>query len=593
MGLLVALLCTLSAQADNEIYYGVYQGTGSLLNYGTGKAETYDVAIHLTDPSLVGLEIRGIRIPVNASAKNTTGYKGWLTRELTLASGKTVPDIVNIEATPSGSWAEVRLAEPYVIEEGGVYVGYSFTVSSVDANNASDANKTPLLTTATENPEGLLIHTSRTYRKWVGLAEQGSPALAALIGGERIKEHAAILLAPGNLYTTMGSAISTTLTLVNHGVGAISSIEYQIEANGVMTTRTLSRSLAGQYYGRSTTFSATIPAVETKGTYPTTFRITKVNGEENQDAVGATTVPVTYLDEIPVHRPLVEEYTGTWCQWCPRGLACFERMTDAYGDKFVGVAYHMSDVMDFAVYYYPVGTTEIGLPAAFIDRAASYDLSDGRQAWQQRSNGIAPASIDVTAEWADEGKTRIKATSTTTFVRDFNDNRCLVGYVLLANDLHKDGDSDWYQSNAFSGNQGYSTGDKFLQKYIDSPNPMKNFHFDHVAIAQSANYGAGLEGSLPASVKEYEPNHHSYTFDISGIALPLDKEKLEVVAVLVDSKTGEVVNCNKAHVTDATGISEVESSTLKVESSTYDLAGRRIVKPTKGIYIENGKKIVK
>lgn len=586
-------MCTLTAWADGEIYYGIYQGSGTLTGYGTGKAETYDVAIHLTDPSLVGMEIRAIRIPVNTGAKNATDYKGWLTRELTLVSGKIVPDIVSVETTPSGSWAEARLSEPYVIEEGGLYVGYSLNISSVDASNTSDANKTPIMTTATENPEGLLIHTSRTYRKWVGLAEVGSPAVVVLIGGENIKPRAATLVAPDDLYTTTGSTISTTLTLVNHGSEAISNIEYQIEANGVTTTRQLTRSLAGQYYGRSTTFTATIPAVDTKGSYPTTFRVTKINGEANEDPVGATTVPVTYLDEIPVHRPLVEEYTGTWCQWCPRGLACFERMTDLYGDKFVGVAYHMSDVMDFAVSYYPIGTAEVGLPTAFIDRAANYDLSDGRQAWQQRSNGIAPASIDVVAEWADDSKTKIKATSTTTFVRDFNDNTCLVGYVLLANDLHKDGDSDWYQSNAFSGNQGYSTGDKYLQKYIDSPNPMKNFHFDHVAIAQSANYGVGREGSLPASVKEYEPNQHVYTFDISGITLPLDKEKLEVVAVLVDSKTGQVVNCNKGHVTDADGINEVQSSKSKVQSELYDLAGRRIMKPAKGIYIENGKKVIK
>jgi hypothetical protein len=92
----------LSAQADNEIYYGVYQGTGTLSGFGTKKAETYDVALRLTDPSLVGLEIRGLRIPVNAKAKNAGEYKGWLTKELTLTSGKMSPDIVCLDANPTG-----------------------------------------------------------------------------------------------------------------------------------------------------------------------------------------------------------------------------------------------------------------------------------------------------------------------------------------------------------------------------------------------------------------------------------------------------------------------------------------------------------
>ena len=41
LGVIIALMSMLTAQADNEIYYGVYQGTGSLTGYGTKKAETW------------------------------------------------------------------------------------------------------------------------------------------------------------------------------------------------------------------------------------------------------------------------------------------------------------------------------------------------------------------------------------------------------------------------------------------------------------------------------------------------------------------------------------------------------------------------
>jgi hypothetical protein len=42
----------------------------------------------------------------------------------------------------------------------------------------------------------------------------------------------------------------------------------------------------------------------------------------------------------------------------------------------------------------------------------------------------------------------------------------------------------------------------------------------------------------------------------------------------------------------ATGIDEVQSTIDKVQSATiYDLQGRRVVNPTKGIYIVNGKKV--
>jgi len=587
MSLLLALMCTIPALAEGQIYFGVYQGTGSLTAYGTDKAETYDLAIHLTDPSLVGMQIRGIRVPVNANAKNTTDYKAWLTKELTLVSGKVVPDIVSVEVAPEGSWAEARLAEPYVIEEGGLYVGYTFTVSSVDAADASDANKKPVMTTAEENPEGLLIHTSRTYRKWVGLADLGSAAVVAILGGESVKAHAAILKAPDDLYTTIGKSITTTLTLVNHGTDAISNIDYEIEVGGETVSKHQSVALGGDYYGRYKTFSATIPAVANAGTYNAKFRITKVNGQDNEDPSGVTEQPVTYLSEIPVHKPLVEEYTGTWCQYCPRALAGMEKLSDTNGENFIGIAYHVMDEMSFtASAYLPADPS--GLPSVFIDRVKDFVPISGQSDWESRRNIIAPANIEVRAEWADEAKTKIQSTSTTSFIRDFADNIYQLSYVLIANDLY---DADWRQSNALSGSA--TTGDPYLDKYIKASNPIKGLHYNEVALDQATEKGTGLPGSLPSSVKGYVPYEHGFTFDIANNELPINKEKLEVVVVLLNTATGEVVNCNKAHVTDAMGIGEVESSTLKVESSTYDLAGRRIVKPTKGIYIENGKKIVK
>ena len=43
---------------------------------------------------------------------------------------------------------------------------------------------------------------------------------------------------------------------------------------------------------------------------------------------------------------------------------------------------------------------------------------------------------------------------------------------------------------------------------------------------------------------------------------------------------------------ETTGISRIENGELKVENSVYDLQGRRMTKPTKGLYIVNGKKVI-
>lgn len=582
----LCMFCFTGAKADGEIYYGIYQGTGTLSNFGTKKVETYDIALHLTDPDLVGLEVRGIRIPVNTSAANVHGYKVWLSKELTLVSGKMTPDVVSMDVTPDGKWTDIRLAEPYTIEEGGIYAGYSLTVDSLDKNSSNDPNETPIVTIATENPEGLLIHTSRTHRKWVGLADVGSPAIGVLIGGERVKSYAATFSVSNNLYTTTGKSIATTLTLINHGTEAIKNLDYEIELGGKVVAKHVTMSLSGGYYGRSTTLSVTIPAMTEAGVYDTKFRITKINGVANEDPKAEVVAPVVFLTEMPVHKPLVEEYTGTWCQYCPSYLAGMEKMNDSNGDDFVGVAYHSMDEMQFATsIYYPANPS--GLPACFIDRLEGFAPLNGQAAWEARRNVIAPANISVVGEWTDESKTKIKATSTTTFIRDFTDSPYLIGYILIANDMH---DAKWAQSNAYSG--GSTTGDPYFDKYIKAGNPIRDLHYDEVALAQSESYGAGVAESLPRDLKGNTPYTHSFTFDISECTLPIDKEKLEVIAVLLDTTTGGSVNCNKGHVTVETGMLPVVEKRTS-QSPYYDLSGRPVSPAKHGLYIQNGKKIIK
>ncbi len=598
--LLTFVLCfvsILTARADGEIYFGVYQGTGTLSSYGTKKAETYDIALHLTDPTLVGMEVRGIRIPVNVDAANVQDYKAWLSKELTLENKIMTPDIVSVEVTPNGKWAEVRLNEPYVIEEGGFYAGYSFKVSSIDAGNSGDPNRTPVMTTAAENPDGLLIHTSRTYQKWVGLAGQGSSALVVLIGGERVKAYSASLVVPDNLYTTVGKSIPTTLTLVNHGTENIKNIEYEIELAGKKETKQLTKTLTGGYYGRSTTFSATIPAVSEAGTYPAKFRITKVNGVANEDPQAETETPVVYLSEFPLHKPLVEEYTGTWCQYCPRALAGMQQMSDKNGENWVGVAYHCLDEMSFTdASRLPADPS--GLPAVFIDRVSGYTPLDGQAAWAARRDIIAPANITVTGTWMDEDKTKILAASTTTFIRDFTNSPYRIGYILIANDVHYEG---WKQQNALSGSG--TTGNSYYDYFAQAPYSIYDYHYNEVALAQSSQQGVGLSESLPADLQGNVPYEHSFVFDISDHPLfpyingnkepvdVVDKEKLEVIAVLINTTTGEVVNCNKGDVVVSTGIQAVEVS--KANNEVYDLSGRRVQSAKKGVYIKEGKKFIK
>lgn len=43
---------------------------------------------------------------------------------------------------------------------------------------------------------------------------------------------------------------------------------------------------------------------------------------------------------------------------------------------------------------------------------------------------------------------------------------------------------------------------------------------------------------------------------------------------------------------ETTGINAVSSSADKTDAEWYDLSGRRVAQPAKGIYVKNGRKVI-
>ncbi len=602
--------CTMQAQ-QNELLYGVYTGSGTLKGMGTLKAETYDVAMLLNDPSLVGMRITGINVPLNTAA-TVTDCKAWLTKQLTLESGNNVSDIASIDFTPEGKWVEVTFAEPYTITEEGVYAGYSLTVPSVDTDNANDPNKVPIMCIASNDLGNLYMHTSRSVRKWRNLPETayygtGAYAMVVRLTGDNVKEHAAALLPPDelNTYLSVGKKTTLTLTLENHGTAAISNIDYEMTIGGETIEKHVNVTVKGSYFGSKANLKVEIPAQQTAGTYPVSITVKKLDGVDNEDVQPTTTFTMAYLSEFPKHKPLMEEYTGTWCQYCPRGMAGMEAMNKLYPDDFVGVAFHNGDAMTITQMY----PNEVNaFPNGYLDRVQNVNPFSGssgaslgiKDDWKRRQNIIAPASIVLEATWADDAQTQLQLTSKTTFVRDFGTSPYQLTYILTADGLKGSG-KEWYQQNALSGDAS-AKSDPYLSYYANQPAVIQNLEFNDVAIQISASRGLAMEGTLPASVEGGKTYEHTYTFDISKNELVQDKKKLRPVVVLIDTRTGEAVNADKISLNnEADGIRQVENGLSTFENgAVFDLCGQKVQPELsnsqnslkKGVYIVNGKKII-
>lgn len=594
-----------------DLLYGLYQGSGTPTARGTKKAETYDVAIHLADPFLVGKEVRGLRIPINTAAQNVTGYKAWLSSALTLDSDKkNVPDIRCVSFTPSGSWTDVTFDEPYIITEEGLYAGYSFEVPSVNITT-SDANQTPLM--CFDGDEGIYIHTSRTYRKWMTTASLGTSALLLRLGGEGIHERAAALKLPDDLaaYASLGKQTPVSLSIINHGTEPIKNISYILVVDTDTIKRRVSTSFGTAYYGQQKKITVNIPSMKTPGTRTVTLCLTTVNGSDNEDEQASVSFEMPFISELPKHKPLMEEYTGAWCQYCPLGTAAMEAMAKLHPDDFVGIAYHDGDEMS-AILSKPANPS--GYPAAYLDRVLAVSPFYGtggtslgiENDWKARQDIMTPVSLALEATWTSG--TTIDVTATATFIRNFPINPYRLTYVLVADDLYGKG-RYWSQQNALSGNTSYN-GDPYLAPWVSLPGVVIDMHFNDVAIQTSCAGDATIDSSLPTSIIENTPYAHTYTFDVADNKFtqtclnnsaqePIDnRANLRVVAILIDTRTGEVVNAEKANISGLQDIIDgIESLTSGSSSvgveSWYDLSGQRTDRPRhRGIYINKEKKIV-
>ena len=61
----------------------------------------------------------------------------------------------------------------------------------------------------------------------------------------------------------------------------------------------------------------------------------------------------------------MEEGTGTWCGWCPRGIVAFRYMAEKYPETFIGIAVHKSDNLETNTYSYLKFN---GYPSCYVNR---------------------------------------------------------------------------------------------------------------------------------------------------------------------------------------------------------------------------------
>lgn len=295
------------------------------------------------------------------------------------------------------------------------------------------------------------------------------------------------------------------------------------------------------------------------------------------DNKAALVVKMTKQD--PNRRMVVEEGTGTWCGWCVRGIVGMREMVAKYPDRFIGIAVHSGDEFQAATYInYLTQTRGIaGFPGCIINRDGKVYDPNLNAMNTYMSSMPQYADAEVTVRGMLDGND-IDAEAIITPSVDMDNANYRVVFVVTEDELTA------VQSNYYAGGgSGVMGGFEKLSDKVAVP-------LADVARGIWPNTdGEGVSSViLPTSMTE--GTEYSITYRISSVTFK-KSDNLHLVALLLNGRTGEIVNAGKYSFATE-GINTVIAPSADVPAR-YDLSGRSVKRGAAGISIENYRKVLR
>ena len=292
--------------------------------------------------------------------------------------------------------------------------------------------------------------------------------------------------------------------------------------------------------------------------------------------------PTTYFPR----RIVMEEATGTWCGWCPRGMMTIEQMKKKYPDNFIAIAIHNDYEMQVGNSYRPFLDMVTSYPSAYINRKEKIDLSPF-DLEDMKDKGEAKVTTQARCLSAKE----VEVESETVF--GFSDNGTTE--YRLAYVVTEDNVGPYMQANAYSNPTAKDNPYDLMNWWVHQDSRV-TMTFNEVA-REIFDYN-GVEGLLPRGVVEGETYKTKYTLTVPDNVK--DLSNVRIVTLILDTRTGEILNADLCSLSDIpdTSISNIttddnkrhdifNSLGMKFGTDTTPAKGLR-----KGLYIMNGRKVI-
>ncbi|MDE5842406.1 MAG: hypothetical protein K2H35_01560 [Muribaculaceae bacterium] len=555
--------------------------------YGFARCDTYDICICLNDPMLAGGELNSMRVPLPVVEGCKVNPQGAVWVSATLPDGEiSAANCVGYKnVSITGDKVECVFDKGIMIPADGLYIGYTITVDEI----ASGVRTFPIAV-VNGNSEGSLYYRTAQNSRWDKTYSRMDYMSAMTVTLDMdIPQSAVSIEIPSGFRAKAGDETEMEVRCKNRGVNPLKSIKYQITTGGKNSTGELKFTGEGEY-GTVSPAMVKFTAPEELGDAGLEIKVLEVNGIVNDGVSPTVQMDYRVLPVIPKYRPLVEEYTGLWCGNCPAGWVALEEAIDTYGDDFVYITYHINDILTS---YATLPANPKSVPAVGVNRYSLGSFADIPNMLPDFVNNPTDVDLRVNITWTDESKSAIKATADVTFMEEPEEGRFETELILVCDKLS---DPTWAQTNYFIGDTS-RTG-----KYWDifTKGSAYVFGLDYNSVA-ALNYKASqLVGSIPQMPEVFETYKISGNFNLAdgksakGVQLTGNKENIRVIAVLMDTFAGTMLNSASSPLSrycttesDINGVESVKGETEVVKIVNYDLAGKQLTVEPHGIpYIQ-------
>lgn len=590
---------------DAEEYvmdYGYCYEPYQLSSLGSGRNYA---AILLTTDDLIqyaGCRVTEIGVVTGYNTEDEKNHIEEVTVFLTtsLESEPIVQSTGHLESEPGG-WNYIKLDEPFEIDgKEGIYVGYYF-----DAPTDDDLG---LVFDGSYSWSGLgnLVAIGNDYDEldWQ-CADDNLGALcirARLEGSNLPHDRLNITWQQFPSYVIPGEPFDGKVWVSNSGLNEITSVDVCVTiGNQEPITQTILLDSPLGYNGYGSFSIENLICNQEGNNIPFKVEVTKLNG--NRDNLGyATSYEYTFLclAEGFQRNLLCEEGTGTWCGYCPRGIAAFEYMKERYSNgTFIPVAIHMSsaisDPMDVVGAMTPDATIEefcylpmmyhfYAVPAAYINRVyngnASINLEPTAVEEEYLKQVKVPSFVQITGECSMENKTggTVKLSTSVEFVTQENNADYSIGFIIVEDNVGPYMQTNYYADGANGPMYGWEDKPQYTEWIYDN-------------VARNGSRPYGLENSVPSEIKAGETYTYETDVDLSSVN---DVNNCKIIVLVINNKTEAVENAS--YVSNFGASVGIESNIKETQKTIwYNLQGIKLDSPIKGqpIIKQTGNKIEK